>query len=132
MVGMAYMNDLNTANVLRQLWEKLPRHLRSKWTERVSKIRNTKERMADFSDFCQFVSEQADLATDPIYSEEMVSRSRIPMKNSGNHNIEDPGETKVRILARISRNQMVAGGTLAPAAALCVPKHMIWTSALSF
>ena len=76
MVGMAYMNDLNTANVLRRLWEKLPRYLRSKWTERVSKIRNAKERMADFSDFCQFVSEQADLATDPIYPEEMVSRSR--------------------------------------------------------
>ena len=76
MTGMAYMNDLNTANVLRQLWEKLPRHLRSKWTERVSKIRSTKERMANFSDFCQFVSEQADLATDPIYSEEVVSKSK--------------------------------------------------------
>jgi len=76
MTGMAYMNDLNTANVLPQLWEKLPRHLRSKWTERVSKIRSAMEHMADFGDFCQFVSEQADLATDPIYSEEVVSKSR--------------------------------------------------------
>ena len=76
MSSMAYMNDLNTANVLRQLWEKLPRHLRSKWTERVSKIRNASERMASFNDFCQFVSEQADLATDPIYSEETVVRSK--------------------------------------------------------
>ncbi|KAJ7350169.1 hypothetical protein OS493_038040 [Desmophyllum pertusum] len=76
MTGMAYMNDLNTANVLQQLWEKLPRYLRSKWTERVRKIRSTKERMANFSDFCQFVSEQADLATDPIYSEEIISRPK--------------------------------------------------------
>ena len=76
MSSMAYMNDLNTANVLRQLWEKLPRHLRSKWTERVSKIRNASEWMASFNDFCKCVSEQADLATDPIYSEETVVRSK--------------------------------------------------------
>lgn len=70
---------MNTANVLRQLWEKLPRHLRSKWTERVSKLRNASEWMASFNDFCQFVSEQADLATDPIYSEETVVRSKDGM-----------------------------------------------------
>ncbi|CAH3148563.1 unnamed protein product, partial [Porites lobata] len=29
---------------------------------------------ASFNDFCQFVSEQADLATDPIYSEEGISK----------------------------------------------------------
>ena len=40
MTGMQYMNDLNTANVMRQLWERLPRYLRSKWTERVSRIRS--------------------------------------------------------------------------------------------
>lgn len=72
--GMQYMNDLNTANVLRQLWEKLPRYLRSKWTERVSKIRSTERQIASFNDFSQFVSEQADLATDPVYSEEAISR----------------------------------------------------------
>ena len=56
MTGMQYMNDLNTANVLRQLWEKLPRYLCSKWTEKVSKIRSTKQHIASFNDFSQFVS----------------------------------------------------------------------------
>ena len=74
MTGMQYMNDLNTANVLRQLREKLPRYLRSKWTERVSKIRSTERQIASFNDFSQFVSEQADLATDPDYSEEDISK----------------------------------------------------------
>jgi len=55
MSGMQYMNDLNTASVLRQLWEK-PRYLRSKWTEKVSKIKNTKQQIASFDDFSQFVS----------------------------------------------------------------------------
>ena len=74
MTGMQYMNDLNTANVMRQLWERLPRYLRSKWTERVSRIRSVKGQTASFNDFCQFVSEQADLATDPIHSEECISK----------------------------------------------------------
>ena len=80
MTGMQYMNDLNTANVMRQLWEKLPRYLRSKWTERVSRIRSVKGQTASFNDFCQFVSEQADLATDPIYSEESISKAMNAVK----------------------------------------------------
>jgi len=67
MIGMQYMNHLNTANVLCQIWDKLPRYLRSKWTEKVSKIRNIKGQIASFNIFCQFMSEQADLATDPVY-----------------------------------------------------------------
>ena len=80
MTGMQYMNDLNTANVMRQLWETLPRYLRSKWTERVSRIRSVKGQTASFNDFCQFVSEQADLATDPIYSEESSSKAMNAVK----------------------------------------------------
>ena len=52
MTGMQYMNDLNTANVMRQLWETLPRYLRSKCTERVSRIRSVKGQTASFNDFC--------------------------------------------------------------------------------
>ena len=49
MTGMQYTNDLNTANVLRQLWEKLPRYIHSKWTEKVSKIGSTKQQIASLS-----------------------------------------------------------------------------------
>ena len=37
-------------------------------------IRSTKEKMADFEAFVQFVTRQADLATDPIYAEELVKK----------------------------------------------------------
>ena len=73
MTGMDYMGDLSTARVMRQLWEKLPRYLRSKWCERANAIRVAKGRMAGFEDFVQFVTKQADLATDPVYSEELVT-----------------------------------------------------------
>ena len=66
LTGMQYVNDLDTANFLRQMWE---RYLRSKWTERVSKNRSNKGQAANFNNLYQFVSEQADLATDAVYSE---------------------------------------------------------------
>ena len=35
MKGMPHMDDLNTVRVLRQLWKKLPKYLRGKWTKTV-------------------------------------------------------------------------------------------------
>ena len=83
MKGMSHMEDLNTAHVLRQLWEKLPRHLRSKWTERNNKTKSIKGRIADFEEFSQFVREQAELATDPVFSEESVSKPQNDDKDKG-------------------------------------------------
>ena len=79
--GLPYMDDLNTAQVLRQLWEKLPLYLRSKWTERASKIRNTQSRNATFDEFSKFVNEQADLATDPVFSEEFSENLKEESKD---------------------------------------------------
>ena len=87
MTGMQYMNDLNAANVLRQLWETLPRNIRSKWTERVSKIRSINQQLASFSDFSQFVSQQVDLATDP---EESISRSMDTVEKHYEQNERKP------------------------------------------
>ena len=41
--GMQYMKDSRTANVLRQFWERLPRCLRSKWTE-IARLGVTQDR----------------------------------------------------------------------------------------
>ena len=84
MSGMDYMGDLNTAHVLRQLWEKSPRYLRSKWCERANSIKATNRQMASFVDLVEFVTRQAELATDPIYSEELVLNNPrgIQMQNT--------------------------------------------------
>ena len=85
MKGMSHRDALNTAHVLRQLWEKLPRHLRSKWTERNNKTKVEKGRIADFEEFSQFVRKQAELATDPVFSEENVTKSQHDEKDKGTH-----------------------------------------------
>ena len=73
---MHYINDLNTANVLRQLWEKLLSYLDSKWTEWVGKMRSNKGQAANSNNFCQFVSKEADFETDLVYSAEGISRPK--------------------------------------------------------
>ena len=85
MKDMSHMDDLNTAHVLRQLWEKLPGHLQSKWTERNNKTKSAKGRVADFEEFSQFVREQAELVTDPVFSEENVSKPHNDEKDKGTH-----------------------------------------------
>ena len=42
---------------MRELWEKLPRFLPSKWTERVDKIKSFKGQTVSFNDFCQLRNE---------------------------------------------------------------------------
>ena len=85
MKGMSHMDDLNTAHVLRQLWEKLPKYLRTKWTERNNRTKSAKGRIADFEEFSQFVREQADLATDPVFSEQCASKPNHDEKDRGTH-----------------------------------------------
>ncbi len=86
MTGMSYMGDLNTAHVMQQLWERLPRYLRNKWCERANAIRSAEGRVADFEEFVHFVTKQADLATDPIYSKELVTKetSQAPRRDQRN------------------------------------------------
>ena len=44
--------------------------------EGVGRIRSNKRQAANFNNLYQFVSEQADLVTDPVYSEEGISRPK--------------------------------------------------------
>ena len=127
MTGMQHMNDLNTANVLRQLWEKLPRYLRSKWTERVSKIRSTKQQIASFNDFSQFVSQQADLATDPVYSEEGISRPMDTVDKHHKHYKQNEHKPKrgrrTNFATDLSRKRATGGNSLPVSCTLCSKAH---------
>ena len=124
MTGMQYMNDLNTANVMRQLWERLPRYLRSKWTERVSRIRSVKGQTASFNDFCQFVSEQADLATDPIYSEEGISKPMNAVDKYHKQNERKPKRGRGTNFATGLAGKNAGGGNSHPiSCTLCSKAH---------
>ena len=124
MTGMQYMNDLNAANDLRQLWEKLPRYLHSKWTERVSKIRSTNQQVASFNDFSQLVSQQADLATDPVYSEESISRSVDTVDKHHKQNERKPKRgRRTNFATDLSTKKAIGGNSLPISCTLCSKAH---------
>ena len=51
--------------------------------ERNNKTKSAKGRIADFEEFSQFVHEQAKLATDPVISEENVTKRHHDEKDKG-------------------------------------------------
>ena len=112
--AMTGMNDLNAANLLRQLWKKLPRYLRSKWAEGVSKIRSTNQQVASFNDFSEFVSTQADLVTDPVYSEESISRSVDTVDKHHKQNERRPKRGSRTNLATDLSTKKTFGGNFLP------------------
>ena len=122
MTGMQYMNDLNAANVLHQLLEKLPRYLRSKWRERVSKIRNTSQQEASFNDFSEFVSQQADIATHPVYSEESISRLVDTVDKHHKENERKRGR-RTNFATDLSTKEHIGGNSLSISCTLCSKTH---------
>ena len=124
MLGMQYRNDLNTANVLCQLWEKLPWYLHSKWTEKVSKIRSTKQQIASFNNFSPFVSQQADLATDPVYSEEGNSRAMDTVDKYHKQNERKPKRRRrTNFATDLSKKKATRGNSLPVSCTLCSKVH---------
>ena len=53
------------------------------FTKEMDKTKSAKGRIADFEEFSQFVREQAELATDPVFSEKSVSKPREDGKGKG-------------------------------------------------
>ena len=120
------MNDLNTANVPRQLWGKLPRYLRSKWTKKVGKIRSTKQQIASFNNFSPFVSQQAELATDPVYSEEGNSRAMDAVDKHHKQNERKPKRRRRTNFATDLSKKKATGGNSPPVSCtLCSKVHRL-------
>ena len=59
--------------------------MRTKWTERNNKTKSAKGRIAEFEEFSQFVSELADLATEPVFSEQCVAKPNNAGNDRGTH-----------------------------------------------
>ena len=121
---MQYINDLNAANVLRQLWEKLPRYLRSKWKERVNKIRSNNQQVPSFNDFSPFVSQQADFVTYPVYSEESISRSVDTVDKHHKQNERKPKRgRRTNFATDLLTKKAIGGNSFHVSLALCPKAH---------
>ena len=76
MKSMRYMDELNLTETLIQISAKLPSYSGVKWCRHARDIRAKTKSAVTFSDLVQFVKEEAELATDPVFSPNSLKRER--------------------------------------------------------
>lgn len=74
MKSMRYLDELNSTETLIQVSAKLPSYSGVKWCRHARDIRAKKRNTVTFSDLIEFVKEEAELATDPVFSPNNLRR----------------------------------------------------------
>ena len=88
--------------------------------------------MASFNDFSQYMSQQADLATDPVYSEEGISRPMDTVDKHYKQNERKPKKGRRTNFATEISKKGPLEETLFPSAVTCAKRHTTWINVLSF
>ena len=92
--------------------------------ERVNKIRNTNQQVPSFNDFSQFVSQQADFATNPVYSEESISRSVDTVDKYHKQNERKPKRgRRTNFATDPSTKKAIGGNSFQVSLTLCPKAH---------
>ena len=77
------MEELNSNKTLQVVGAKLPLNVGTKWCRYARGLCKKRENSGTFHDLAEFVKEEADLATDPIFSPESLQRERLkPTENT--------------------------------------------------
>ena len=72
MKSVEFLNDLNSTEVLKQVSSKLPSYSGVKWCCNAFEIKKKSGRVVTFHDLVKFVESEADLATDPVFSPDVL------------------------------------------------------------
>ena len=76
MKTLKYMEGLNSEDTLKRITSKLPSSVGVKWCRFANKMLKSEERLSTFRDVVKFVTQEADLATDPVFSPEALKEAR--------------------------------------------------------
>ena len=94
MKSMKYMDELNSTETLIQVSAKLPSYSGVKWCRHAHDIRAKTKNAITFSDLVTFVKEEAELATDPIFSPNNLKRERNKESNREGSGMPFKGRVK--------------------------------------
>ena len=76
MKTLKYMEGLNSEDTLKRITSKLPSSLGVRWCRFANKMLKSEERLSTFHDVVKFVTQEAALATDPVFSPEALKEAR--------------------------------------------------------
>ena len=89
MKTLKYMEGLNSEGTLKRITSKLPSSVGVRWCRFANKMLESEERLATFHDVVKFVTQEAALATDPVFSPEALKEARkneFTSSSSSNNN----------------------------------------------
>ena len=66
-----FNTDMQCTDVVQLLHSKLPSYLQNSWNRKASKIRKKRAKEAQVDDFLHWLSDEVDVATDPLYSRDV-------------------------------------------------------------
>ena len=70
-----FNTDMQCTDVVQLLHSKLPSYLQNSWNRKASKIRKKRAKEAQVDDFLHWLSDEVDVATDPLYSRDVSYES---------------------------------------------------------
>lgn len=76
MRSMKFMSDLDPMDVLKQVSSKLPSYSGVKWCCHAFEVKENYGRTVTFRDLVKFTKTEADLATDPVFSPDILKSER--------------------------------------------------------
>ena len=76
MKTLKYMEGLNSEDTLKRVTSKLPSSVGVRWCRFANKMLKSEERLSTFHDVVKFVTQEAALATDPVFSPEALKEAR--------------------------------------------------------
>ena len=86
---LKYMEGLNSEDTLKRITSKLPSSVGERWCRFANKMLESEERLLTFHDVVKFVTQEAALATDPVFSPEALKEARkneFTSSSSSNNN----------------------------------------------
>ena len=115
-----YVNELNTSSLLQSLCIKLPQRLQRKWSEYVCTLLSKAQRRAVFADFVDFVRKESEVANDPTFSREALSKviDKHPIKVD--HSKSSKGVSNQKVASFVTKSEKCDANTEAFAKHSCL------------
>lgn len=95
MSSIEFLKDLNSTEALRQVSSKFPSYSGVKWCRSAFDTKKRSGRVVTFHDLVKFVESEADLATDLVFSPDMLKaeRRKVPDKSRSSSNRRRPSDS---------------------------------------
>ena len=101
MKTLKYMEGLNSEDTLKRITSKLPSSVGVRWCRFANKMLESEERLATFHYVVKFVTQEAALATDPVFSLEALKEAR---KNEFTSSSSNTNGRRVKSASSFSTN----------------------------